>query len=788
MNPLFSQFLLEGRELLQTISEKLLALEKEPESQELITELFRAVHTLKGTSGLFEIPEMTNVLHSSEDLMDAVRDGRLAYSQELADRLLDAMDFVSLLFDILETGEGPDPNQIELAKELSSSLRDLIPVTDLQSGETDSQGEARDIKLPALSDLPEDVRLRALSEAGTGGVNLIVYSPDEGCFFKGEDPFYQALNIPGLLWGRVVPRTTWPPLSDLDCYRCMIDFQALSKAPRGEVLEYFRYVPNEVAIMTLSPTAQSSTADRQDERPTYATKDTGFQRDKAYETIAVQAEVLNQPEDVAYLSGRLQSVAKALSNCLSALGQDPEGLNEALAQALQGQSSQPLRDWLSAYCEQRGIELKPAKTTAPEPVLAPPTSTDTTQAPADRRPETPTTKVLKVDQAKVDRLMNLIGELVVAKNALPYLASRAENQYGVRELSREIKAQYAVINRIADEMQDAIMQVRMMPVSLVFQRFQRLVRDLSRKLNKDVELIIEGEETEADKNIIEALADPLIHIIRNSLDHGLEDRQQRQEAGKSPTGRLMISARQESDHLVIEVSDDGKGIDPAVIKQKAYERGLLTEERIDKISDREALNLIFAPGFSTAEAVTDLSGRGVGMDVVRSTIDRLGGTVHIHSEVNRGTRIRLTLPLSMAVSNVMIIESDHQIFGVPMELVVETVRVPRRAIHSIKKRQTTVMRGRVVPLIALNTLLDIPAAPIANDEDELATLVVRIGNEPVGILVDNFRETVDVILKPMPGDLGRLSFYAGTALLGDGSVLMVLNLKELFRWQFNTKD
>jgi len=324
------------------------------------------------------------------------------------------------------------------------------------------------------------------------------------------------------------------------------------------------------------------------------------------------------------------------------------------------------------------------------------------------------------------------------------------------------------------------MQVRMMPVSFVFQRFPRLVRDLSRKLGKEVELVLEGEETEADKNIIEALSDPLIHIVRNSIDHGIELPQVRTAAGKPATGRLVIRAMHESDRVIIEVSDDGCGIDPVIIKRKAYEKGMIDEAQLERLSDQEAINLIFAAGFSTSETVNDLSGRGVGMDVVRSVIDKVGGTVELQSTVGKGTTLRLSLPLSMAVTNVMIIDFDQQIFGVPMDLVGETVRVPLADIRTIKRRKTTVLRGRLVPLVALNDLLGIPAEPKANEDGELAVLVVRLGGQQVGLLVDDFREVVDVILKPLPGELAKLSCYAGTALLGDGSVLLVLNPKELF--------
>lgn len=388
-------------------------------------------------------------------------------------------------------------------------------------------------------------------------------------------------------------------------------------------------------------------------------------------------------------------------------------------------------------------------------------------------------KSLKVDQSKIDRLMSLIGEMVVSKNALPYLAQRAEEQFGVRELSREIKSQYAVINRIAEEMQDAIMQVRMMPVSFVFQRFPRLVRDISRKLGKEVQLVLEGEDTEADKNIIESLADPLIHIVRNSLDHGLETPEVRQAAGKPALGTLTIRAVQEGDRVLIDIIDDGKGIDPTIIKRKAYEKGVIDEATLERITDREAVNLVFAAGFSTMEKVSDLSGRGVGMDVVRTAVEKVNGTLLLDSEVGKGTRLRITLPLSMAVTNVMIIEADRQIFGVPMDHVVETVRIPRTSIRRIKHSQTIVLRGTIVPLKALHTLLGLSAQPQTNTDDEMAVLVVRVGGAVVGLLVDDFRETAEIIQKPLGGILSGLGAYSGSALMGDGSVLMILNVKEI---------
>jgi two-component system chemotaxis sensor kinase CheA len=912
MSSLLEQFILEGRDFLQGIGEKLMALENAPDSEELMIELFRLVHTLKGNSGLFEFPEMTRVLHAGEDLMDAVRDGRVGYSQELADRLLDAMDFVGMLIDEIEYLGAIEPGHAEPSAELAQGLRALIPLPAALLGTAAPEPSKKPANgAPDLGRIPEALRITAWRNAAAGDpLFWISYSPDEESFFKGEDPFHQVRQAPGLLWGQAVARTPWPPLAEFDCYRCLTDFYLLVATERAELDEFFRYMPDQVMIQAVAPLdliipaghpnggpvygdfvaealalldagdlaglrvavqallelsspelwlssalrwmvavletvperhdllrllieslnsltppnwsgltaraeiAPQTTPAKPNLAPAPTAAPTLANEDRArFEAIlAAQADILALPDTADWLAGRLKSVAATLIACLKQAGDSAlfadfaDKIKAALATALAESSAAPLRAWLAAFrsgaLPKRAAASETIKSNEPAAALpssVPPVELPTTSlaAPPDRRPRTNPSvegeskygrraedaqvgKVLKVEQVKVDQLMNLIGEMVVAKNSLPYLANRAENQFGVRELAREIKAQYAVINRIAEEMQDAIMQVRMTPVSFVFQRFPRLVRDISRKLGKEVDLVLEGEDTEADKNIVEALADPLVHIVRNSLDHGLELPEERVAAGKPRIGKLIIRAVQESDRVLIEITDDGHGIDPALIKRKAYEKGIIDEATLERITDQEAINLVFGAGFSTAEIISDLSGRGVGMDVVRSAIDKVGGTVQLSSAPGKGTTLRLSLPLSMAVTNVMIVESRGQIFGVPMDRVVETVRLPSADIRTIKRQKTTVLRNRIVPLVSLNHLLAVPAEPLANADGEFAALVVRIGGEQVGLLVDDFREVVDVILKPLPGELAKLNAYAGTALLGDGSVLMVLNPKELF--------
>jgi two-component system chemotaxis sensor kinase CheA len=373
--------------------------------------------------------------------------------------------------------------------------------------------------------------------------------------------------------------------------------------------------------------------------------------------------------------------------------------------------------------------------------------------------------------------MELVGELNVAKNGLTFLAAAAEEEFGSRVLGRRIKDQYAGMHRIAEELQAAVMDIRMLPLSVSFARFPRMVRDLGRRLGKEIDLVLEGEETMADKDVIEALGDPLVHLVRNSLDHGIEPASERASAGKIPTATLKLAAVADGDAVVVEVSDDGRGVDPERVKRKAYEKGLISEEQLESLGDDEAVDLLFLPGFSTADQISDLSGRGVGMDAVRASVEKLGGSVTMRSQYGVGTATRLRMPLSMAVTQVMLVSVAGQRFGIPVDQVVETVRVRRDEVNRVLHQDVVILRGEVLPVIDLAEALRMPddRAPDA----DLDILVVAVHGQRVGLLVQCFHREVDVILKPMEGLLAGAADFSGTALLGDGLVLLVLNLKEV---------
>jgi two-component system chemotaxis sensor kinase CheA len=753
---LLDQFVVEARECLEAIGGKLLQVERDPTDAALLNDLFRSVHTLKGNCGLFEFKPLETVVHAGEDLLDRVRNRTLDYSQALADALLDAMDYAGQLIDQIERTGRIDDAAGPQSRAHAASLRALL---------TDAVVLAPAVPAAPVTAAPLPDWARDLAhelQAPADATCALRYVPEPECFFKGEDPWRLATTAPGLLHVALAPQAAWPEgeaLDAWDCYRCNLVIVAVSSATRAELAEHFRCVPEQVELVELAA-ATAAQAAPDSSHPLIDQRSAALWSD--------QIALLSRPEVPA---GVVLACARSLQGLLCAR---PASEAEAARLSLPtGTQAPALRAWAQAHAPQ-GVAAAAANVTV-LPTSARAGSTGAAAA-EDHGAER---KVLKVSQEKIDRMMDLVGEMVVAKNSLPYLAQRAENQYGQRELAREIKAQYAVINRIAEDMQHAVMQVRMLPVGTVFQRFGRLVRDISKKLGKEVNLVLVGEDTEADKNVIEPLADPLIHILRNSLDHGIETPEVRRAAGKAAAGTIRIAARQESDRVLIEISDDGAGINAQRVRNKAVERGLIPADRATTLSDDEAVQLVFLPGFSTAESISDLSGRGVGMDVVRTAVERINGAVALTSRAGQGTTITLSLPLSMAVTNVMVVESAGRRLGVPMDLIVETVRVHADDIHHFKQARTTVLRGRIVPLKPLNELLALDAEAQRNADGEYAVLVVRLASGNVGLLVDHFHGASDIILKPLEGVLAGLTGFAGTALMGDGSVLMVLNPKEL---------
>ena len=382
---------------------------------------------------------------------------------------------------------------------------------------------------------------------------------------------------------------------------------------------------------------------------------------------------------------------------------------------------------------------------------------------------------MRVDVKKLDELINLVGELVLERNRLTHLVRDfVEHRASGEALESELALATARLNFITDELQNAGLRTRMVPVDLVFRRMPRLVRDLSASLNKEVDLKIVGEDTELDKTVVEQIGDPLVHLLRNSLDHGIENPDTRVARGKPRKGTIRLEAQQEGDHIMIVISDDGGGIDPDRIGRIAMERGLVTAERLQGMAKRDILDLIFVPGFSTAEKVSNVSGRGVGMDVVRSNIKKLNGVVELSSEMGKGTVITLRLPLTLAILPVLLVRVDSEIYALPLRSVVETVRVGSREVHRTNAGEMLRLRDRVFPLFRLGNILH--GTRSEQDKSQLLRIVIMgIADRQLGIIVDQLLGQEETVIKPLPTYLRMVPGLAGATISGDGLVRMILD-------------
>jgi two-component system chemotaxis sensor kinase CheA len=402
--------------------------------------------------------------------------------------------------------------------------------------------------------------------------------------------------------------------------------------------------------------------------------------------------------------------------------------------------------------------------------------TESAPPPPGTLPAQPPDVTLRVDVERIDALVRLTGELLIAKNAIGHSAGLAQDAADPRQLATALKNQHQLLDRLVGELQRAVLSLRVLPLHHAFQRFPRLVREMAISLAKPARLMIEGASTEADKTIVEAISEPLLHVLRNSLDHGLESAAERVQLGKPATATIVLRAARQGEHVIVEVEDDGRGIDLARVREVARERKVVPAAVLDGMSDDDVVDLIFAPGFSTAAEVTDLSGRGVGMDVVRTSVERLGGRVTVSSRPQHGTIVRFALPFTVMMTKVLTVEAAGQVFGVPLDSVIETVRVSRDAIAPIGAARALVLRHRTVPVIDLARALGRESAA---SSAEATVLIVATAGQWGGLEVDRLGERLDVMLKPPEGLLAGVPGIDGTTLLGDGRVLIVLDLERI---------
>lgn len=413
------------------------------------------------------------------------------------------------------------------------------------------------------------------------------------------------------------------------------------------------------------------------------------------------------------------------------------------------------------------VEAMPAVTEARR-TATPEKKAETPAAGADKKLRSG--QSVRVDIEKLDALLNLVGELVINKTRL--------EQIGLTHRLSDLVETIEQMDRVTTDLQSVVMKVRMVPVGQVFNRFPRMVRDLARELNKEINLVIEGEETELDRTVIDEIGDPLVHLLRNSIDHGVESAQLRKERGKNPIGEVRLTAAHEGNNVVIEVSDDGKGIDPDVIRRKAVEKGLISSAEAEKLEASDAVRLIFLPGFSTAEVLTDVSGRGVGMDVVKTKIESLGGMVDVETKVGLGSKFKIRLPLTLAIIQALLVKVMGETYAVPLGSIDSTISLQADDIKTVQNKEVILLRGQIIPIVRLANVLNVPRAA-SEQPEELFVVVVHVGDQKAGVIVDTLIGQQEIVIKSLGNLLAGIKSIAGATILGNGQVALILDVGSL---------
>jgi two-component system chemotaxis sensor kinase CheA len=759
-------FCVEAADLLIELDSSMLELESRPRDVDLLNRVFRAIHTIKGSGATAGFNEMAAFTHHVEELFDEARMGRLTITPEMIDLALKAGDLI---------GQFLEPDNADALEPACAQV------------------------VAALAGfLPHEVRVRANGPAKTGAGALqrqrhkIFFKPHPQVFFSGTDPVNLVDELCALGAATVTAQVGGiPPLDSLNPEQCYLawEVELVSAQPAAKIREVFLFVEDESEIRIESrlegPAGESGKADPQADFLNIAgqslealdgflshlratpepDRECGRNYLRILKTFQAAASRQNQAESAALLEEQIHLVESANTGGL-AWSEETKGNLEV--------GYQQLSALIQAWRENKPCGSKVATPATPQPGVAPLTAATVADGP--KKEAAHAAASIRVDQEKLDRLMRSAGELLVARNSFPLLARRLVQEHGLSSLGKEVKDAGDHISHIAEDLQAAIRSIRMMPIRTVFQRFPRLVRDICRAQGKEAELLLEGEDTELDKTVIEQIADPLVHLVRNSADHGIEAPEVRTQAGKPRAGRVTLKACNKENNVVIEVQDDGRGMDPARLKQKALEKGLITPSAAGVMDDRAALELIFLPGFTTAEQVTDISGRGVGMDVVRSNIRKLHGTTTIESRLGVGSKITITLPASLVVSKGILVEAGGEAYVFPMTSVLRILRLPRRQIHCHEQTHFATFRNEVYPVRRLTDHLASKeqTGAIAWPE-EVAVAVVQTDRERLGIAVDRFVGDVEVIVKPLGRDFADITIFQGATILGDGRVALVLN-------------
>lgn len=740
---ILQDFLVEAGEILERLSQQLVDLEQRPDDNNLLNAIFRGFHTVKGGAGFLQLTPMVDCCHVTENLFDILRNGKRSVTPELMDVVLQALDAVNQQFELVSQREPLPPVDPALiaALERLVSCRDLAEADapadtpPAEPTETDAvaQGDITDEEFEELLNAIADDSPTAKTTA-TGTTDDISEDEFEALLDqlhgKGKGP--AGNNQPAAVAKPAAVSSNNDDITD-DEFEALLDqLHGKGKGPAGGKAD---------APANVAPTNGNTAAKK--------TNDTS----PVVSATTDNSDLISEDE------------FEALLDQLHGKGKAPT----AKAPVVKTPTPPPA----STKAAPASNPTKPAATPKSEPAK---TAKPATVAPVAEKefagtpPAVETT--VRVDTQRLDDIMNMVGELVLVRNRLVRLGTGSQDEALVKAVAN--------LDVVTADLQTSVMKTRMQPIKKVFGRFPRVVRDLARSLKKEINLDLVGEETDLDKNLVEALADPLVHLVRNSVDHGIELPEIREASGKPRVGKIVLSAEQEGDHILLSITDDGAGMDPAKLRRIAVERGMFDEDTANRLSDTEAFNLIFAPGFSTKKEISDVSGRGVGMDVVKTKIAQLNGSVEIQSTIGKGTRLIIKVPLTLAIMPTLMIMLGQQTFALPLASVNEIFHMDLRKSHVVDGQECIAIRDQAIPLFHLKQWL-VKGTESVRVQAEAHVVIVSVGTRRVGFVVDQLIGQEEVVIKPLGKMLQGTPGMAGATITGDGTIALILDVPGLLR-------
>ncbi|HBT20200.1 MAG TPA: chemotaxis protein CheA [Peptococcaceae bacterium] len=711
MSQYLNLFLEEAEEQLQLLDEGLILLEQDRQNRDLLNQIFRAAHTIKGSAASMGFDKIAVLTHSMENVLDRFRNGELEVTQEVVDVLLECLDALQALKEeIIEQKDKID---------ISGLLKKLQTLQEMEAPE---KNEDR----VALSS-PQESGEKEENAASASETELILNETEKIVLKSALEKGYKSYHIIVDLEPNCVMKSV----------RAYLVFNSLEKI--GEII---KTVP--------------TTEEIEEEKFDYC-----------FELILVTQESLEKVKNTVLSISEIRNVSVREFPKL-------EDLNGEQA------ANQSEEKTVKEKTEAVGFEKIKEKTeglTTDDSSRAQKISSGSGGADNKRISQT-----VRVDVNRLDKLLNLVGELVIEKSRLESVGESIRDTLGGGDLTDSLEEISLHIGRLSGELQEEIMRARMFPIEQVFNRFPRMVRDLARKFRKEINFIVEGKETELDRTVIEEIGDPLIHLLRNAIDHGIEPPEERKKLGKPPAGTVRLRAFHQENQIVITVEDDGRGMDLEKIKEKAVKKGLITPEAAEKLTDQEALNLIFIPGFSTAEKVSDVSGRGVGMDIVKSHIEKINGIMDISTKKGTGTKFTIKLPLTLVINRSLLIRHRGRMFAFPLANVVEIVEVKEEEIQYMQQQRVVFIRDSFLPLFDLEFLLGERAEKDHSSQGQdglLSVVVVGVSERRVGIVVEELIGEQEIVIKSLGNYIGDVPGLAGATILGDGSVALILDVRGL---------